>query len=198
MQRLADRLQRRHVIPLDHLGELLGNLFLGEADAVAESIDETYLILGDFLVGHHQSHHVGKQAVPHSGVLGEDILDGLVEEIGHVRLDYCVQEAFGEDLEVGEVLDDVLNLFLSNPVIRVGHEQACRGDEHGQVLVQRAVAHFQQNVDELVHAVLQFLLTFGRGKQVDGLHADGIHGMVVAAEALPLHEVIQALAVVGE
>ena len=35
----ADGLQRRHVIPLDHFGELLGNLLLGEADAVAGDIE---------------------------------------------------------------------------------------------------------------------------------------------------------------
>lgn len=132
---LAYRFQRRNIAPLNHLGKLLGNFFLREADAVAESIDETYLILGDFLVGHHQAHHIGQQTVPHSGVLGEDILDGLVEEFRHVGLCYGIQKALGEDLEVGEVLDDVLHLLLRHAVVGVGNNEAGRRDKHGQVLV---------------------------------------------------------------
>ena len=125
-------------------------------------------------------------------------MNRLLEEFGYIRLGHGIQKAFGEDLEIGEVLDDMLDLFFRYAVVGVGHNEAGRCHEHGQVFVQRAVAHFQQDVDELVHAVLQLLFVFGGDKEVDGLYTDGVNRMVVAAEAFSLHEVVQALAVVGK
>ena len=92
----------------------------------------------------------------------------------------------------------MLELLLRHLAVEIGDDDAGGGDEDGHGLVQRVVAYLQQDLDQFVHSFIQLLLAPGVGKQVDGLDADGVDGVVVLTHAASLEEVIQVLAVVGQ
>ena len=181
---------------LDEFGEDDGGFLHAQAQAFAHVVDEVDLLLADLLVGENDADHVFKEARLQARVDFKDVIDGVLEESTHITLGDLVQEELGEDVAAGEVTDDVLNLLAGDLLVDAGGDQAGRGDEDGQGLVQRAVAHLEENLDQLLHALVQRILVLGIGKQVDGLDTDRIDRMVVLTHTLSLEEILQPLAVV--
>ena len=52
------------------------------------------------------------------------------------------------------------------------------------MLIQFTRTDLEQDGDQFVHALVEFLLRLRVGEEVEGLHADGVDGMRCPADAL--------------
>ena len=143
-------------------------------------------------------YHVFEHILTHTRIYLENFFYRLVECLDNIATHHFLDKLAWEDFQVGEVFNNDVVFFQIECLVNVGHDDAGRYDKLCSVFVEFTVAHFEQDRDQLVHPLIEFLLCGHGVEEVKRLHTDRVDRMCGTADALVFEEVVKAAVVVSD